>query len=519
MDRLVLENKIIDPLLEWCDHLVVEKHLTPDMVAAECDRLAASGAWDKSLIGHSAQGSPIYCLSHRPENARIRIVAYGYPHPDEPIGASALLAFAQRVAYGHPPPYHEHVEWNLVLCADPDQAAPNQPWIESPSLDTYLRHNWHPHYLGLEVDYAFPIDSGPFYQPPHWAPDGARKPLQESLAIADLIEHRRPHLLGLMHNEHVSGSYNFISHRPHRSLVDAFDQSSARYGIPLHLGERPDPGKRWIQARPDFLKERRLQERRKYLERQVGEIGARRFLGCVSVAQYLESLNPEAVVLTPEVGFFTVADIACNFPTLEKRQVSQRVETTRRGERWIVRGKMLLPDGTQKHICYHIHPVQAAGIPGEHFVPLTRGMAGVEAVELRRYWLGQADNIWKVSQPQLPYFTARRKEREAINVPSARVKDRSMLIFRTASTYAKQATVAQAADFAARWRFHDCRLLGYAYQLYLEQDMQPAAEEANILLTAAQRRLPQQLVQVDPSAQARSQIARLLLTAQVLSER
>jgi hypothetical protein len=141
-------------------------------------------------------------------------------------------------------------------------------------------------------------------------------------------------------------------------------------------------------------------------------------------------------------------------------------------------------------------------------------VAGVEAVELRRFFLGHADRIWARYQSELTVPSMRRREREHVRVPAARVNDQSMLIFRTDPAYERPATVAQAADFAARWGLQTCLWLGHGVQLYTEQGLEAAAAEQEKLLAWAQRTLlPTGLPVTDAGAQARSELARLLLTA------
>jgi hypothetical protein len=494
-------------LMEWCDGLYADEWLTASQCESVTVELLALG-WRIREWGNSAHGVPMRTLSYG--SGEHVVAAYGYPHPDEPIGATALLAFARRVAtHGTPLP----VQFDIMLCADPDGAAQNETWINDPTPATYLRHNWHPHYLGLEVDYAFPIDWGPFLQPPRYTPPSGKAPLPESLAIAAWFQRRKPTVVGLMHNEHVSGSYQFLLQRPSRSLVAAFDDSTERYGLYPHAGERPDPGDRWIRARPDILKEVTLAKRERSLRAMVGDLGDQRFVGCVSVSQYLESLQYPVDVITPEIGMWYSDGIGDTDYSAMTRTVQVVRETTRRGPRVVTRGTMTYPDGSNHEVCYCIEPDDQHRVQGTMTVPVTRGMLGVEAVELRRWWLGQADLVWEHAQPQLTERTQRRQEREAIGVPANRVKDRAMLIFRTAEQYRQPARWAHVADFHARWGFHTARLLGWNLQLYREAGLRDASDQQAALLLGCEQRLPT-LVPVAPQAAVQSVIARWLLTAQ-----
>lgn len=513
MPRLDVSPDRVQAILEWCDGVDATRQLSARACEVELDGLAARG-WRVQTLGFSQRGTPIRCAVFGPGQPAWSMVVYGYPHPDEPTGATTTIALAHALERQGPPPCLEDVAFYLLPCLDPDQATVNEGWIEALSLDSYVRGHWRPIYQGLEVDYAFPIDHGPLFQPANWAPAGWTKPLPESLALAGLFRRVRPRLVGTMHANNASGVYSFLSHRPSRELVAAFDESTTRYGLRPHLGERPDPGGRWVRARPDLLKERRLTERIRDLKKLVGEPGERRYLGCVSAGMYLESLNPEAVMLTPEVGLWDLEHIADQGAVTETRTVRISVEATRRGLREIWRGEMLMPDGAQRTVCYAIRMTSATSpMPARtQTVTLTRGMAGVEAVERRRFWLAQADELWATWQAGVDKASHRRRERLAINVPAHRVNDRSMLIFRTASQYEQTATAAQAQDLRVRWALQDCLWLSHGVQLYAEQGLEEATLGAQALLDRALADLPA-LETIPVGAQVRSQAARLLLCA------
>jgi hypothetical protein len=141
-------------------------------------------------------------------------------------------------------------------------------------------------------------------------------------------------------------------------------------------------------------------------------------------------------------------------------------------------------------------------------------MAGVEAVEYRRFFLERADRIWAEHSVALSADSPRRREREHIRVPAARVNDPSMLIFRADPAYLRPATIAAVQDFRIRWGVQTCLWLGHGLQLYREQGLTVAAAAQERLLDWAQETLlPGGVAVAEPAVQARSQLARLLLTA------
>jgi len=502
-----------DSMLAWANSLAVGSMLPPSGIEAATAELKALG-WKSKQIGKSQSGKPIVAL-HRP-GIGPTVLAYGYPHPDEPAGATSLLVLGRAMASGDTPPLIEQANWWIVLCADPDQAELNNSWIESPGLDSYLRSHWRPIYQHLEVDYQFPIDHPPFWQPRHISIRGLPQPLPESLALAGLIEKIKPDLLALMHGNHASGVYTYLSHRPDSSLVEAWDQGTSCFGLQPHLGERPDPGKRWQTKRPDLLKERRLHDRLRRAETRFGDLDGRRLVGCVSVAQFLESLNPDAVVITPEVGLWQPTGIGDLSLSGQTRRVRIEHRQTSKGWRQFWYGTMKMPDGKSQDVCYHVLAADGPSRSRNKTVPLTAGMAGVEAVEMRRWFMIRTDQVY--SKASFPHETVRLFERSKISVPGPRVNDQSMLIFRTAETYQRPATKAQCADLQYRWGMQTCIWIGHGLQLYLEQGDKNAAREQDKLLQQATHSLLGGLPELTPAnLQVRSQLHRLATTLAAVS--
>lgn len=480
---------------------------SPETLARRASELAERSRFELVNIGSSSAGTEIQAL-HWPGQGR-RIVSWGYPHPDEPIGAMALVMLSEMLAAGQAPAWVESLDWWIVLCADPDQATLNR-WTRNPSLSSYLESNWRPLYSGLEVDYHFPISSPPFLQRRGQSAEGLSPPLPESCALADLLDMARPDLLCLMHSNHVAGAYDYFAKRPSPELVAAFDQVAKELNVARHLAERPDPGRRWKTSRPDLLKEPALKDRLKRAEGRFGDLTGLTLAGCVSAAQYLESLSPDSQVLTPEAGIWTPTGIDDTSPSGEVRKVTVRRFQKNGSWREGIYGHLL-----GREICYQTAPASGGAPQRSETIPLTRGMAGVEAVEARRHFLDRADRIFEQAKPLLEGQDSRwLRERRAITIPGSRVNDRSMLIFRSDAAYRRQATVAQETDLRLRWGMQSCLWLSHSLQMYRHHSLDRQADAQEELLSEARGSLLQGLEET-PSldAAARSQLARLLLCA------
>lgn len=505
-----------EELLNWLRDIPDQALLTPEQIARRAEALVKRSDFSLEVIGKSSAGRDIQALHLA--GAGPAILAWGFPHPDEPLGALALLAMCEAIADRGRPRGLEQAELWMVPVADPDQAALNSGWIAEGTLSAYLEGDWRPLYSGLEIDYQFPIMHPPFYQPRDRSIEGLGKPLRESNALADLIDRARPQLLGLMHSNHVSGAYTFLSHRPSSELIESFDLLNQSLGVRPHLGERPDPGRRWKTKRPDLLKEERLDSRKRKMERKFGSLEGKSLVGCVSAAQYLESLKPEALALTPEAGLWIPEEIDDRSLSGEKREVNKKREAGR--ERWY--GNLPLGDGEEMEICYHTFKSQGEDREVAEETELTRGMAGVEAIELRRYFLSKADQIFEQAKPLLrDKDSPRLRERRAINVEGARVNDKSMLIFRADPSYRRPASKAEAQDLKLRWGMQTCLWLGHSLSLYREHGLEEAEErQAELLMGARQRLLPEIAEPLpDPMPAVRSQIGRLVLTYRSLSDK
>ena len=494
---------------DFLSRIPAQKLNTPDELSARMSKLAAESAFELKVIGQSSQGKDILALHLK--GAGRSLVAWGFPHPDEPVGGTALIALAETIAeHGMPRELADAELW-LVACADPDQAEFNSGWIKDPSLTNYIEQNWRPLYSGLEVDYHFPINHPPFYQPEDRSLSDLPKPLPESVALSRLLKEANPALLGLLHSNHVSGVYSYLSHRPSPEAIEAYDLLSGSLGLERHLGERPDPGRRWKTLRPDFLKEPSLAERQRKAEQQFGSLRGKSLVGCVSAGQYLESLDSQAIVLTPEVGLWSPQGIEDTSQSEEKRQLKKVVSSGR--ER--LYGILQMADGKKQEVCYHTRKSQEVDGQQEVTMPLSRGMAGVEAVELRRNLLQASDLIWAQAESKLkdqdsPWL----RERRAIGVSGQRVNDKSMLIFRADPAYLRPASKAQATDLKLRWGMQSCLWLGHNLLLYKEHGLADEAEAQAELLEKARKRLlgdlPEQIT--EPTLLVKSQIGRMLLS-------
>lgn len=516
--------------------LFLESITSPDRWpgAKELDRTLdnwASRGAHLAILGRSTEGSPIRAaeISLGPDPQRT-MLAWGYPHPDEPVGAAALRALGEAALDGKLG-FLENWKIVLLLCADPDQAA-RQTWLEgSGSMRDWAAGVWRPTHLGLEVDYGFPIDYPPFYQPPSY--DGACHtaaecsfrhggypcpradrpfaPLRESLALREAIRRYRPNLIASMHSTHTGGDYTFLLHRESPSVLQDLVEIPEASGSVRYLGEAIDRGHRWRADAPDLIREYTLENHTRHLQRMPSYQEGLLYAGNASAASVIEAELPEAQFICPETALFRAPEFSDVRPSSKKLQLRRGTMQRRKGlyevllfsqgSEWIV--------GQQERATKN-RPIQ------QELAWAPRSVLGARALTRRRRALAAADLIWKEleSIKRRPHLYE--EERSRITVPGNYVGDGSMLIFRSREDYRRRATRAQAASFLWLWPAHTASLLGNLSTWLRAQDqdrpeISRAIEKVQSLQDAEIRRLPHSLQkESDRSVGMRSQLARII---------
>ncbi|AGL15989.1 M14 family zinc carboxypeptidase [Actinoplanes sp. N902-109] len=181
--------------------------------------------------GSSRQGDPLWCLTVEPHAGGPASVpealAFGLPHPNEPIGGLTALHLAERLCVD--PGLRERLghRWRIVDCADPDGLRLNEGWLRGPFTRAhYARHFYRP--AGADqVEWNFPINHGTAY---------FDAPMPETQALMRLIDEHRPALVASLHNSELGGAYYWLN-RPEPALHPVLKAVPRQLGIPLDHGE------------------------------------------------------------------------------------------------------------------------------------------------------------------------------------------------------------------------------------------------------------------------------------------
>jgi hypothetical protein len=509
-----------------------DRYLTVERCRARIAAWGRRGATVK-LLGHSRSGMPIEAAVIG--DGPYTLLAWGYPHPDEPVGASALAALGDALLAGRLSDL-SHWRFVLILCPDPDQVARNRRFLcGDGSLTSFLEGSWRPLESGLEVDYGFPLTYGPFLSTAAFIGRcrsqaecrilcGERctrrnlpfAPLPESRALAFALELYRPQLVASMHNAVASGDYTFLLQRVSTQVADDLLALPACFGQPRHLGEPIDRGRRWRRDSPDLIREERLAQTLRWLRGQEGFVPDRYYEDSHSASNFIEATLPGCQFVCPEIGLFRHPALADVRPWPRWEQVEVAVEQRAGGRYRLTRAFL----GGRWRVIEQERTEDPVSGPVRLRRAQTRASLGMRALFERRRVLRQADELWErvLELPALvahPYLD----ERWQLGRPLHRTLEGAARIFRLDPSYHRRATVAQAVSFRWLWPLQTAALLANFQNFLAVQDLErPELAAAKRELSALQERclrgLPEELHREGDRGQAMaSQLARVLRLA------
>lgn len=179
--------------------------------------------------GKSKKGHPIYCL--KIGKGSRNALAFGCPHPNEPIGAMMLEYLSECLASNRKLCEELDYTWYIIKCSDPDGVMLNEGWFGGPfTLYNYARNYYRP--AGhLQVEWTFPIK--------HKKLD-FNSPIPETKAIMRIIEDTKPAFMYSLHNAGFGGAYWYMS-KEMPEVYERLAETAKKQGVPLNLGEPESP--------------------------------------------------------------------------------------------------------------------------------------------------------------------------------------------------------------------------------------------------------------------------------------
>ncbi len=180
-------------------------------------------------IGTSRSGDPIYAL--RIGNGDNIVLAFGFPHPNEPVGSLTLEYLSWKLVRDKEFLKLTKSTFLIVKVADVFGAKLNEGWFKGPfSIVKYAINYYRPPGY-KQVEWSFPVE----YKELKWD-----KPIEETKALMKLIDEYKPDYIYSLHNAGFKGVYYYLS-RPLPDIHPKLKELPRKLGVPLHLGEPEAP--------------------------------------------------------------------------------------------------------------------------------------------------------------------------------------------------------------------------------------------------------------------------------------
>lgn len=181
--------------------------------------------------GESRAGLPVEALVLK-GGSRSTVLAYAFPHPNEPVGSLTLEALSWMLVRDRELLRTLGATWVMVKVADVEGALLNEGWFKGPfTLEKYLTNYYRPPPY-KQVEWTFPIE----YKTLRWD-----RPTLETKALMRLIDQWRPTHLYSLHNAYFTGTFYYVSGSPDWETLRWLSEIPKRLKVPLHRGvpERP----------------------------------------------------------------------------------------------------------------------------------------------------------------------------------------------------------------------------------------------------------------------------------------
>lgn len=207
-----------------------QEFLTVDELNRSAKELAEKHRHVRRIqVGSSTGGEPICALriGDGPRNALL----FGFPHPNEPIGAMTLEYLSTRLAEDEALCRELGYTWFIIKCIDPDGARLNEGWFKGAFSPLKYALNYYRPPGKNQVEWTFPID----YKTLHF-----HSSLTETKTLMSLIETQKPDFMYSLHNAGFCGVYFYLGAEI-PSVYTRLHGLVLEEGLPLHMGEPETP--------------------------------------------------------------------------------------------------------------------------------------------------------------------------------------------------------------------------------------------------------------------------------------
>ncbi|RKX43245.1 MAG: peptidase M14 [Thermotogae bacterium] len=158
-------------------------------------------------------------------------LAFGCPHPNEPIGAMMLDWLSEELARNDELRESLGYTWYIVKSIDVDGTVLNEGWFDNPQSIACYAENFYRPASHQQVEWTFPVH----YKTLHFD-----APLPETQVLMKLIEEEKPQFMYSLHNAGFGGVYYYITDGG-KKLFEKFERIPHMFSVPLALGEPEVP--------------------------------------------------------------------------------------------------------------------------------------------------------------------------------------------------------------------------------------------------------------------------------------
>ncbi len=250
-------------------------------------RMDERSVFEKKHIGNSTQKTEIfgYTMGKGP----IKVLIYGLPHSDEPIGTMTVDALSELISDNRE--LENDFTFFLIPCIDPDGLYLNRGWLKGPfnQMKFFLNRYHRPD--KEDIDWSFPINTKNY---------SYTTTMNETNILRKIIDSYKPELFVTLHSIQFSGIHFYFSNN-YVNLFDKIESFVEKSAIPLQKGTPFFIEDGWTY-RPGFYRIYTTKEMiRDYIREGIDISTLRR--GEFSAGYYLEQ-NPKGIALVPEMPLY-----------------------------------------------------------------------------------------------------------------------------------------------------------------------------------------------------------------------
>ena len=261
-------------------------------------------------------GFPVEALIIRGGEGR-RVLAFGFPHPNEPVGSLTLEFLSRVLASDRGLLKSLDATWIIVKVADVFGAKLNEGWFKGAFNICKYALNYYRPPAYMQVEWSFPIE----YKSFKWS-----KPTIETKALMRIIDEWKPTHIYSLHNSFFAGTYYYISKALSEDVLKLFRDVPRRYNVPIHMGEAEAP---YVEKICDAVfRMPGLREMYDWLEKYLGRDPSNLIEHGGSSYDYAKRVNPDAFELVCEVPYIydyrLNIDIPIGVPRRDILRISHR---------------------------------------------------------------------------------------------------------------------------------------------------------------------------------------------------